>query len=438
MDVSSNGAKHIMNQSATLENIHRLQAECEALRAQVAALGQSVEYWKHLAVDQLDQLPVMVHLVDAEGRIVQVNRAWTACLGYQPQEVQGRSSMDFLSEDSRRYAEEIVGPNLIRTGSCREVQFQFISKSGQPVDVLFSAQCEVDAQGQFQGARAVLVDVTNWKRAEEIRRESERTLHKLTEAVPGAVFQFRVEPDGTRSFPLLSRNGVKLFGCTKEELNAQMELGRSMALAEDQAGLENSIAESARLLSDWSYDFRIRHPDGQIRWIRGTSAPEVEDDGSILWHGVFFDITERKVAAQQQREQQSIFQTFCDSSPFNMGVVELMENDIRLLWVNKVTLDALQITREELCRDPQSRNRFISQDVDFWLGKYREAHRQGEPIEFLHFDERHQVWLHATIAPIPAEEGQPLRCCYIVQTMPQRDLRPHTLTNGALSNGARK
>ena len=51
-----------------------------------------------------DKAPVMLHAIDDEGRIVKVNGAWLAMLGYREDEVIGRPSTDFLTAESRARA----------------------------------------------------------------------------------------------------------------------------------------------------------------------------------------------------------------------------------------------------------------------------------------------------------------------------------------------
>jgi len=56
--------------------------------------------------------------------------------------------------------------------------------------------------------------------------------------------------------------------------------------------MRETILESSRTLEPWQYDFRHVRPEGAVRWLRGHSIPRRAEDGSIIWTGVFTDITE--------------------------------------------------------------------------------------------------------------------------------------------------
>jgi signal transduction histidine kinase/CheY-like chemotaxis protein len=61
-----------------------------------------------------------------------------------------------------------------------------------------------------------------------------------------------------------------------------------------------SIAESARTMSPWRAEFRMRHPAKGEFWVEAQSTPEVQPDGSVLWHGFMSDATERRRVAAQR------------------------------------------------------------------------------------------------------------------------------------------
>jgi PAS domain S-box-containing protein len=115
--------------------------------------------------------PAMMHSIDPEGRLMSVSNLWLESLGYERAEVIGRKSVEFLTPASQKYAQEIVLPDFFRTGMCKNVPYQFIKKNGEIMDVLLSAIAEKDAAGKIVRSLAVLVDVTDRKRAEQALRQ---------------------------------------------------------------------------------------------------------------------------------------------------------------------------------------------------------------------------------------------------------------------------
>ena len=126
-------------------------------------LRQSEERYRRL----YNETPVMLHSIDHDRRLVSVSNYWLESLGYERSEVLGRRSTEFHTEESRRYAEEVVYPEFFRTGSCKDVPYRLVKKNGEIMDVLLSAIAERNDEGQVVRSLAVMIDVTESKKAEE-------------------------------------------------------------------------------------------------------------------------------------------------------------------------------------------------------------------------------------------------------------------------------
>ncbi|MEO1131465.1 MAG: PAS domain S-box protein, partial [Cyanobacteria bacterium J06639_1] len=123
-----------------------------------------------------NRTPIMLHSIDSEGRLIEVSDYWLDKLGYERQEVLGKKSTDFLTEASRHYAKTEVLPEYLKRGWCRDVPYQFVTKSGDTIDVLLSATSERDEAGHFVRSLAAIVDVTERKQAEAERdRQMQRS-----------------------------------------------------------------------------------------------------------------------------------------------------------------------------------------------------------------------------------------------------------------------
>ena len=129
----------------------------------VEELRQSEERYRRLYNDT----PVMLHSIDRDGRLLSVSNYWLETLGYERSEVLGRISTDYFTAASRSYATEVILPEFLRTGSCKDVPFQLAKKNGEILDVLLSAIAEWDSENKVVSSLAVMIDVTERKRAEE-------------------------------------------------------------------------------------------------------------------------------------------------------------------------------------------------------------------------------------------------------------------------------
>lgn len=138
------------------------------------------------------------------------------------------------------------------------------------------------------------------------KNESLVMLKQLADLVPGGLYQFRRYPDGRMSFPFSSMGVERSFGVTQTQAREDAASLFMMIEPDDYPAVLASIEESAKDLSAWSIQFRIRNKDSQPRWIEGHSTPQKLSDGSILWHGYLEDIDDKKRAllALQESEQQ--------------------------------------------------------------------------------------------------------------------------------------
>ena len=134
-------------------------------------------------------------------------------------------------------------------------------------------------------------------------------LTRLALQVPGVIYQFQLRPDGHLSFPYISAVVIDHYGFSPEQLALDAVPLLNLVCASDRAEFDASIVESARTLHPWRHEFRLHLPNGEIRWHVGTSRPERLEDGSVLWHGFFADINERRKAEEYRRLSASVFET---------------------------------------------------------------------------------------------------------------------------------
>ena len=120
--------------------------------------------------DLYNNTPVMLYSLDHEDRITSASNLWLEIMGYEREEVIGRHTLDFFSPESRRDALEVSLPEFYKRGQMKNRPFQFITKFGKMKEVLLSAIAQRDAEGNYTGALAFVVDVTTAKRAEREKR----------------------------------------------------------------------------------------------------------------------------------------------------------------------------------------------------------------------------------------------------------------------------
>jgi len=182
----------------------------------------------------------------------------------------------YLAGDSQQY--ECVVRMLHKNGSWR-----YIHTRG----TLFENRHDPDARW-LMGTH---LDVTEEK-------TSQHQLQQLAESLPGVIYTFVMESDGQFRFPFISRKVEEFYGVTAQEAMTDPEIMFDRIHPDDLPKVHQSIQLSASSLEQWNCDYRIVL-DCCTQWVRGTSQPEQNPDGSITWHGVITNIDGQKRLEQK-------------------------------------------------------------------------------------------------------------------------------------------
>ncbi|MDC8785403.1 bifunctional diguanylate cyclase/phosphodiesterase [Roseateles koreensis] len=147
-------------------------------------------------------------------------------------------------------------------------------------------------------ASVVFRDVTErrvWARKVE---QSLELLGNLARRVPGALVQYRLDAEGSASYPYCSEGIYNIYEVSPQDLRNNDVLVRQRVHPDDAADLADSIRRSAATLQPWHHEFRVMLPRQGLRWRLGSGQPERLADNSVLWHAFLTDITERKQSEQ--------------------------------------------------------------------------------------------------------------------------------------------
>lgn len=131
-----------------------------------------------------------------------------------------------------------------------------------------------------------------------LREENER-FRAIAGLVPGMIFQYRVRPDGQASFPFASEGIREIYGVTPEQVKDDASCALVILHPDDRQRVLDAVAESGRTLLPMKLDYRVKHADGKIRWLRGHSNAQREPDGSVLWNGHIMDVTDSHLREEE-------------------------------------------------------------------------------------------------------------------------------------------
>jgi diguanylate cyclase (GGDEF)-like protein/PAS domain S-box-containing protein len=247
-------------------------------------------------------------------------------------------------------------------------------------------------------------------------------IRKIVAHVPGVVFQYRLFADGHGCFPFASEAFADIYGVAPEDVRESVDVIRNMALAEDKERFFASLHASAESLELWRIDYRIRRPDGVVKWLLVEAMPELEN-GIVTWYGFIADITDAKAMEENLRIAATTFLT-------HEGI---MVTDARsvILRVNPAFTDITGYSAAEVVgRTPAvlSSNRH---DAAFYRAMWAELRSkgiwQGEVMDRRRSGEVYPEWL--TITAVKDEQGATTHYVGVFQDITARKAAEEEIRN---------
>jgi PAS domain S-box-containing protein len=167
-----------------------------------------------------ESLSEVIFETDMAGNITFVNHAGLKEFGYTKEQVEGGMTLyDFVHPDKREEIRESIAQAVIDEPSAW-IAVPGLRRDGSTFPVSVRASLIV-REGVPVGIRGIALNVTEQKRAEQQREDSERQLRELTDALPEIVF----ETDVGGTFTFLNPMGLNSLGYTEADLKKRTTKG---------------------------------------------------------------------------------------------------------------------------------------------------------------------------------------------------------------------
>jgi PAS domain S-box-containing protein len=161
-----------------------------------------------------------------------------------------------------------------------------------------------DGQGGWYGT---MIDIEDKKRAEEALRYRERELSQLVNMVPSHLWRLR--PDGEPIF--FNKRMIDFLGMDIMDLDkpgmSRLDMLLTTIHPDDAERFRSALGQSLITGEPFSMRYRLRHVDGNFRWMSSRAEPLRDQNGQIIqWYGLCHDVDEevRAQVALGQRERE--------------------------------------------------------------------------------------------------------------------------------------
>jgi len=265
-----------------------------------------------------EQSPAGIIIADApDGSIRYFNKAARQILGSAEDEtVVGIGGKQFTPGEQLLYPDGTkVKPEerplvraILHGESCSK---EFISRKGSSEQrvIWTKAAPVVDDMGVIQAGIAVVLDITERKKAQLALQESERRFKTMADTAP--ILLWMSGPGGLCTY--FNRRWLEFTGRSLED---ELSSGWSDCIhPEDHQQCLYARTKALNARQPFVIEYRLRHNSGEYRWIMDSGVPRFNADGGFLGYiGTGTDITDRKIAEDELRESEVRFRQVAENA----------------------------------------------------------------------------------------------------------------------------
>lgn len=242
-----------------------------------------------------DNLPIMCHAVDPQGRIRYVNHAWQRTTGYSQAEVQDRPIGDILVSETQRSHNERENNPVYR---------QLLCKGGTERHVLLDRKPIHLAEGGASVELVFLRDITPLTSAEASLHETEQRYRRLFSSANDGILLVDVE---RRTVVECNPQLARMLGYTPSELIGKPIDALQASDDDVPTPQEHNPATTQRLITEGYY----RRQDGSLLPVESSSRV-IHYQGRLTILSFLRDITERQQALRAEQDQRQLAEALRD------------------------------------------------------------------------------------------------------------------------------
>jgi two-component system sporulation sensor kinase A len=236
-----------------------------------------------------------ITIVDLKENVIFVNKTFAEMLGYRKEELVGVNLRKLV--DEKGFKEIQRRTETRKKGEVSRYELILYDKYGQPHIAQVSASPLWDEKGNFDGALAIVMDVTERRRAEEALREKEEKFRKIFENANDCFIYLNTQ--GT--ILDVNKKAAQVFGGLREELIGKHFLKTGVVSAKD---IPKLLSAFSRIImgKEGYMTLWIKNKRGQKFCLECSSAIMKLGDRRIAILVIARDITERKQMQKKLEE----------------------------------------------------------------------------------------------------------------------------------------
>ena len=302
-----------------------------------------------------------IWVIDKDSKTTFVNPSMEKMLGYDAGEMLGKELFSFMDERGVEIATQKVEHR--KEGVAEQHDFEFIRKDGKRIVVAMVTASISDEKGDYAGAIAGVIDITERKHVEKEIIEQRNKLDSIFRAAPAGIGMVI-----DRKIQFINEHFVEMLGYAKEELVGKL----SRILYPTDAEFERVGKykyEQIDKEGTGALETIFQKKDGSLINVLLSSSPIDLQNLSTGVTFVAFDITERKQTEEALQESEQRIRRYFDQKFLGMAITSV---DQHWIEVNDALCAMFGYSREELLKLTWTETTH-PEDLDANLALYKQA-----------------------------------------------------------------
>ncbi|MBE9092952.1 PAS domain S-box protein [Tychonema sp. LEGE 07203] len=378
----------------------------------------------------LDSATYTIISTDTDGTIKTFNRAAQKLLGYSSEEVVGKFTPEIIHdplEISKRA--EVLSQELgvkiepgfdifitwPRRGIADENEWTYIRKDGSRFPVQLSVTALFDNEGNITGFLGVGQDISDAVAAATQRKQAEKELRDLTNALQNAVEGISLL-DIEGHYVKINRAYARTCGYEPEEM-----LGMAWQITVHPDDVEMLTLAYQEMLISGKVEVEARgvRKNGSFFYKQVTMVAACDEGGIFNGHHCFMkDITDRKLTETALQESEFKYRQIVELAEEGIWVID---SNARTTYVNRAMARMLGYSELEMFGRPLWD--FMDEPEKQQALENFERRKQGiaEQHEFkFKTKDGKDIWTYMSASPLLDDRGNMLSCCALIYNITDR------------------
>lgn len=278
-----------------------------------------------------------IWVIDRDAYTTFVNPRMAEMLGYTVDEMQGKHLFSFMDKRGVEICKNYLERR--KQGIKEQHYFEFIRKDGTRVYARLGTSPITDDYGNYVGALASVMDITEQRQAEDKLRESEEKWRSLVEMAPDGIATIDMKGVVTS----VNNAFLRLTEYSREEIVGKHFTKLQTVRAKDIPKYLKLMVSALRGKTPKPFEYSYVRKNGTIGWGEAHIGFMKKNGKTIGYQAFFREITERKQTEQKLGESEKELQDSLSKlnlilSTLNEGV-NIVTYDYTIRYQNKFLRD---------------------------------------------------------------------------------------------------